>query len=65
MCVTFRCEISEIKQFKVHVITTIMNQTHYVRIIVYLCQAFKYITRNNKYTILSNAYISRSKMHYY
>ena len=34
MCVTFRCEISEIKQFKVHVITTIMNQTHYVRIIV-------------------------------
>ena len=37
MCVTFRCEISEIKQFKVHIITTIVNQTHYVRIIVYPC----------------------------
>ena len=35
----FRCEISEIKQFKVHAITTIIHEAHYVSITV--CQAFK------------------------
>ena len=40
-CDFFRCEISEIKQFKVHAISTIIHQAHYVGIIVYSCQAFK------------------------
>ena len=40
-CDFSRCEISEIKQFKVHAITTIIHQAHYVSIIVYSLQAFK------------------------
>ena len=37
----YKCESSEIQPFKVHAITTIIYQAHYVSIIVYSCQAFE------------------------